>query len=187
MAGQQQPNTTFYQFTQFLNNIALNHPNVNTFTIGDIHEVDLAKQSIYPILHMVPNTVTIGQQMFNYDIDLVFLDRVMEIIPLSSGKFNQLTVNYKTLTNVQDTWNTGLLALNDIYAYIARNAQADNFIVSTDAICTPFQQEYDNLLAGWVMNINIQVPNNVNACLFTITDQQAMGNNECVFDEPAYK
>jgi len=181
------PNVTFYQFTQFLNNIALNHPNVETFTVGDIHEVDLAKQSIYPILHMVPTTVTISPQMFNYDIDLVYLDRVMEIIPLSSGKFNELTVNYKTLTNVQDVWNTGLLALNDIYAYIARNAQAANFIITTDAICTPFQQEYDNLLAGWSMSLNIQVPNDVNACLFTVPDYEADGNTLCVFDEPQYK
>ena len=181
------PNVTFYQFTQFLNNIALNHPNVETFTVGDIQSVDLAKQSIFPILHMTPNNVTISPQMFNYDIDLVFLDRVMEVIPLSTGKFNELVENYKTLTNLHDTWNTGLLALNDIYAYIARNAQAANFMISTDAICTPFEGMYDNLLAGWVMNINIQVPNDVNACLFTVPDYEADGNTLCVFDEPAYK
>lgn len=181
------PNVSFYQFTQFFNTIAINHPNIETFTVGDIHEVDLAKQSIFPLLHLVPNTVTIGQQMMNYDIDLVFLDRTMEIIPLSEGKYNQIVKNYKTVTNTHDVWNTGLLALNDIYAYIARNAQANNFIISTDAICTPFQQSYDNILAGWAMNVVISVPNSVDACLFTITEEEAQGNMEdCTLGDPLY-
>lgn len=187
MANQPQPNVTFYQFTQFFNSIALAHPDIETFTIGDIHEVDLAKQSIFPLLHLVPNNVTISPQMFNYDIDLVYLDRTMEIIPLSTGNFNQITKNYKTVTNLHDVWNTGLLAINDIIAYITRNAQARNFIITTDAIATPFQQSYDNVLAGWSINMTVQVPNNVNACLFNITEQEAQGNLEdCTLSDPFY-
>lgn len=187
MANQPSPNVTFYQFTQFLNTIAIAHPNIETFTIGDIHEVDLAKQSIFPLLHMVPNTVTISPQMFNYDIDLVYLDRTMEIIPLSTGVYNQITKNYKTVTNTHDVWNTGLLAINDIIAYITRNAQAQNFFITSDAIATPFQQSYDNVLAGWSVNMQIQVPNNVNACLFNITEQEAQGNMEdCTLQDPLY-
>jgi hypothetical protein len=187
MANQPQPNVTFYQFTQFFNNIAIAHPNIETFTVGDIHEVDLAKQSIFPLLHMVPNNVTISPQMFNYDIDLVYMDRTMEVIPLSTGPYNQITKNYKTVTNTHDVWNTGLLAINDIIAYVTRNAQAQNFIITTDAIATPFQQSYDNVLAGWSVNMTIQVPNNVNACLFNITSQEAQGNMEdCTLSDPLY-
>ena len=181
------PNVTFYQLTQFLNNIAINHPNIETFTVGDIDQVDTGKQTIFPLLHMVPNNITISPQMFSYDVDLVFLDRVMEIIPLSDGRYNEIIKNYKTLTNIHDVWNTGLLTLNDIIAYITRNAQADNFMITSDAIVTPFQQQYDNLLGGMVANITIQVPNDVNACLFTITDQEAQGDNGCVANDPAYE
>ena len=185
MANQPQPNVTFYQFTQFFNTIALAHPNIETFTIGDIGEVDLAKQSIFPLLHLVPNTVTISPQVFNYDIDLVYLDRTMEIIPLSDGSFNQITKNYKTVTNTHDVWNTGLLAINDIIAYVTRNAQANNFIITTDAIATPFQQAYENILAGWSVNMQVQVPNNVNACLFDISDNEANGNTDgCTLSDP---
>lgn len=181
------PNVTFYQVTQFFNKIALSHPNIETFTIGEISEVDLAKQSIFPLLHLVPNTVTINQQMMDYNIDLVFLDRIMEVIPLSTGKYNEITKNYKTVTNLHDVWNTGLLALNDIYAYIARNGQANNFIITTDGVCTPFQQTFDNLLAGWSMNVVVSVPNSVDACLFNITDEEANGNMEdCTLGDPLY-
>ena len=181
------PNVTFYQFTQFFNMLAENHPSIETFTIGDISTVDLAKQSIFPLLHMVPNNVTISRQMFNYDIDLVYLDRTMEIIPLSNGSFNQITKNYKTVTNTHDVWNSGLLAINDIVAYCMRNAQAQNFIITTDAIATPFEQSYDNVLAGWSVNMTIQVPNDVNACYFTITEQEAQGNiADCTLSDPLY-
>lgn len=181
------PNVTFYQFTQFFNNIALNHPSIETFTIGDIHEVDLAKQSIFPLLHLVPNNVTISRQMFNYDIDLVYMDRTMEVIPLSTGPYNQITKNYKTVTNLHDVWNTGLLAINDIVAYCMRNAQAQNFLITTDAIATPFQQSYDNVLAGWSVNMTVQVPNDVNACYFVITEQEAQGNiADCTLQDPFY-
>ena len=125
--------------------------------------------------------------MFNYDIDLVYLDRTMEIIPLSNGSFNQITRNYKTLTNTHDVWNSGLLAINDIVAYCMRNAQAQNFIITTDAIATPFEQSYDNILAGWSVNMTIQVPNDVNACYFTITEQEAQGNiADCTLSDPLY-
>ena len=125
--------------------------------------------------------------MFNYDIDLVYLDRTMEIVPLSAGSFNQITKNYKTVTNTHDVWNTGLLAINDIIAYITRNAQARNFIITSDAIATPFEQSYDNILAGWSVSMTIQVPNNVNACSFVINDQEAQGNMEdCTLSDPFF-
>lgn len=179
------PNVSFYQFTQFFNTIALAHPNVTTFTIGDIKEVDLAKTSLFPILHLVPNTVTIGQQMMDYNIDLVYLDKTVDVNIDSSGSYNLLTKNYKTVANTHDVWNTGLLALNDIYAYIARNAQAENYIITTDAVCTPFQEQFDNVCAGWAMNLIVSVPNSVDACLFAISDNQAEGNTDgCTLADP---
>ena len=173
------PNVSFYQFTQFFNTIALNHPNISTFTVGDIAEIDMAKQGLFPLCHLVPSNVTISPQTFTYNIDLIVMDRVTDIVLDSSGKFNSLVKNYKSVTNVHDVWNTSLLTLNDIVAYITRNAQADNFMITTDSICTPFQEQYNNLVAGWSCSMNVVVPNDVNSCLFTITDLQATGGESC--------
>lgn len=173
------PNVTFYQFTQFFNSIALAHPNIETFTIGDLDSVDLAKQELYPLCHLVPNNVTIGSQTFNYNVDLLVMDRVVNITENSTGKFNQLTVDYKDITNIHDVWNTSLMTINDIIAYITRNAQADNFIIETDSICTPFQDRFTNAVAGWSCTMNVLVPNDVNACLFAISDLQATGGESC--------
>jgi hypothetical protein len=173
------PNVSFYQFTQFFNSIALAHPNIETFTIGDIADIDMSKQTLFPLCHLVPSNVTISPQTFNYNIDLVIMDRVVNVTENSSGKFNFLTIDYKELTNLHDVWNSTLLTANDIIAYITRNAQADNFIIETDSICTPFKDEYSNGVAGWSCSMNVLVPNDVNACLFAITDLQATGGESC--------
>ena len=173
------PNVTFYQLTQFFNSIALAHPNIETFTIGDIADVDLSKQTLFPLCHLVPNNTTISPQTFTYNIDLIVMDRVVNVTQLSSGKFNELLYDYKEVNNLHDVWNTSLMTINDIVAYITRNAQADNFMIDTDSICTPFKDEYTNAVAGWTCTMNILVPNDVNACLFAISDLQATGGESC--------
>lgn len=173
------PNITFYQFTSFFNSIATSHPNIKTFTVGDLAEVDLSKQTLFPLCHLVPNNVTITSQTFVYNVDLLVMDRVVNVTQDSTGRFNELEVDYKTVTNVQDVWNTSLLTINDILAYIYRNTQSDNFMIETDSICTPFQDRFSNAVAGWSCTMNVIVPNDVNACLFTISDVQANGGESC--------
>ena len=173
------PNVTFYQLTQFFNSIATAHPNIKTFTIGDIDEVDMAHQTLFPLCHLVPNNVIIAPQTFTYSIELIVMDRVVNVTQESQGVFNALLSNYRDVTNVHDVWNTSLLTINDIVAYITRNAQADNFMIDTDSICTPFQDRFNNAVAGWSCMMNVIVPNDVNACLFAISDLQATGGESC--------
>lgn len=173
------PNVTFYQLTEFFNSLAQAHPNIETFTVGDIADIDMSKQTLFPLCHLVPTNVTISPQTFNYNIELIVMDRVVNVTENSAGKFNFLVNDYKELTNLHDVWNTSLLTINDFVAYITRNAQATNFIIDTDSICTPFKDEYSNGVAGWSCTMNVLVPNDVNACLFAITDLQATGGVSC--------
>jgi hypothetical protein len=173
------PNVTFYQLTQFFNSLATAHPNIKSFTVGDLDEVDLMHQTLYPLCHLVPNNVIISPQTFTYNIELLVMDRIVNVTQESEGVYNSLLSNYRDVTNIHDVWNTSLLTINDIVAYITRNAQADNFMIETDSICTPFQDRFNNGLAGWSCVMNVLVPNDVNACLFAISDLQATGGESC--------
>jgi hypothetical protein len=166
---------TFYSFTQFFNAVSLAHPNVTTFTIGDIYEIDLAKQTLFPLCHLIPNSVTIGDGIMTYNITLMVMDRVTDVTQDSSGEFNELLKNYKTVSNIHDVWNSTLLTLNDIISYVQRNAQAMEYEILLDSVCTPFQERFDNLLAGWQATININVGNPSDACVIQISDVQAAG------------
>ena len=86
---------TYYSFTQFFNNVALAHPNVTTFTIGDIYNVDLAKQTLFPLCHLIVNNVTVGDGQMTYNINLMVMDRVVDITDDSAGRFNTIVKNKK--------------------------------------------------------------------------------------------
>ena len=48
----------FYLITTTIRDNLLNDENVNTVTTGDITKVDLSKQTIYPLSHIIINTVS---------------------------------------------------------------------------------------------------------------------------------
>lgn len=167
---------TLYSFTQFFNTLCLNHPNIETFTCGEIEDIDTAKQTLFPLAHLILNNTTIGTNpVMTYNCTLLVMDLVTDITELSSGSFNSITKNYKGITNLLDVWNTSQSTLSDIVVYIQNNPQALDYNIETDVILTPFQQRFDNLLAGFGANLNIQVPYNPNNCLFTLSDIQAEG------------
>jgi hypothetical protein len=48
----------FYQLTETIKDQLLNDVNTNTVTTGDITEIDLSKQTIFPLAHIIVNNVT---------------------------------------------------------------------------------------------------------------------------------
>ena len=54
----QQGTRAFYQITETIKSNLLSDVNVNTVTTGDISDVDLQKQTIFPLCHIIINNVT---------------------------------------------------------------------------------------------------------------------------------
>ena len=59
----------FYQVTETIKTQLLSDPNVKTVTTGDITNIDLSKQTIYPLSHIIVNNVS------NDDNILIFRKR----------------------------------------------------------------------------------------------------------------
>ena len=53
----------FYQLTETIKTQLLSDVNVNTVTTGDIFDIDLSKQSIFPLCHIIINNVTTQEQV----------------------------------------------------------------------------------------------------------------------------
>jgi len=172
---------TYYSFVQFFNSVCLAHPNITTFTTGDIDDIDTAKQSLYPIAHLIVENTTMAQfSAMTYNVNLLVMDRIANITQDSSGRFNSILKNYKGVTNILDVWNTSQATLGDIVIYIMNNAQSYQYTIDTDVVMTPFQQRFDNALAGFAATMNITVPYNPSNCLIQISDVQAAGGiNAC--------
>jgi hypothetical protein len=137
-----------------------NFKRINTVTTGDISEVDLSKQTIFPLSHIMVNNVQFNDhiQTFNVSVmlmDIMFEDNATEI-PLIYNDDNELFMLNKMLwtgNKMVKDFNVGDLNNGDIYV--------DINTVSAE----PFKDRFENLLVGWVFTFNVQVRNNVDICL----------------------
>ncbi len=66
----------YYQITDTIKTNLLADENVNTVTTGDIFDVDLSKQTIFPLSHIMVNSVTIQEQVLNFEITVMCMDVV---------------------------------------------------------------------------------------------------------------
>jgi hypothetical protein len=172
---------TIYSFTQFFNSVCLAHPNITTFTVGDIYDIDTAKTSLFPLAHlMIDNTIMATGAKMTYNCTLLVMDRITDIAQTSTGHFNQIVKNYRGITNVLDVWNTSQATISDIVVYIMNNAQPYQYNILTDVTITPFTERFDNALSGCGAVMQIEVPYNPSNCLIKISDVQADGGvNPC--------
>jgi len=68
----------FYQLTETIKDQLLNDENVNTVTTGDITEIDLSKQTIFPLSHIIVNNVITEEQYLSFNITVMAMDIVDE-------------------------------------------------------------------------------------------------------------
>ena len=68
----------FYILTQAIKDALLQDPNVNTVTEGDLFDVDLAKQTIFPLSHLIVNSATAQESVLRFNISVLSMDIVDE-------------------------------------------------------------------------------------------------------------
>ena len=168
---------TFYSFTQFFANVCNAHPNVTTFDMSDITTIDTEKQTLFPYANLIVNNVSIDSGVMTYNVTFMVMDRVVEVEDVSVGKFNEIYKDYRGYSNVADVWNTSLMTINDITSYIYRNPDAFQYNVIGASLATPFEERFQNLLAGWAIDMNIAVGNTNPICAISLSDNLAAGGD----------
>ena len=66
----------FYQLTETIKTQLLSDNNVNIVTTGDITEIDLSKQTIFPLCHIMVNSVSTQEQVLAFNITVMAMDIV---------------------------------------------------------------------------------------------------------------
>ena len=126
-----------------------------TVTFGDLTEVDLNKTTIFPLTHIFFGNATFSDHMMSASIRILCLD----VVDVTKEKQTE-DIAFGN-DNLQDILNTQLQVVNDIQQEMRRgDAFSDNFQVTTDIVAEPFQDNFENQLAGWGVTINIEVPTN---------------------------
>jgi hypothetical protein len=148
-------NASYNNVIDALKCVAITHAMVNNVSSGTTDEVDIAANSVYPLVHIVPGNVTAGvnQLAFNFNVlcmDLVKVDERNEQQVLSD--------TLQILVDIIAQYKNGLLL--GVQQNEGVYGQADD----RDFNLEPFTERFDNVVSGWNCGLNIIVPNNYFAC-----------------------
>jgi len=148
----------FYQITETIETQLLSDVNVNTVTTGDIFDIDLSKQSIFPLAHIIVNSVTLQEQVISFNITVMAMDIVDESKEATTDIF-------RGNNNEQDVLNTQLAVINKLVMVLRRgDLYSDKFQLEGDPSLEPFYERFDNRLAGYAATMDIIIHNDITIC-----------------------
>lgn len=148
----------FYLLTDLIKEQLLNDEDVNTVTFGDITEVDLYKQSIFPLSHLIVNSVTSGENTLSFNISILSMDIVDQSKDATVDRF-------VGNNNEQDVFNTQLAVLNKLIQRLRIGTlYRDLYQVVGDVTLEPFKDRFENELAGWTATFDVMIQNDINVC-----------------------
>ncbi len=130
----------------------------NTISIGDISSVNLNKQDIFPLAHIIVNNVTAEENVLRFNISILACDIVDQTKDITTDRF---TGN----DNEQDILNTQLLVLNMLIQRLRMGTlHQDMYQLEGNPNLTPFHDRFENQLAGWSGTMDILIYNDIYIC-----------------------
>jgi hypothetical protein len=148
----------FYQLTETIKDQLLADVNINTVTTGDLYDVNLNKQDIFPLAHIIVNNVIQQEQTLNFNISIL----AMDIVDQSKSPTEDRFIGNN---NEQDILNTQLSVLNKVIQVLRMGTlYTDKYQLDGDVICEPFYDRWENQVAGWTATMDIMIYNDINIC-----------------------
>ena len=131
---------------------------VNTVTNGDIFDVDIAKQTIFPLVHTMVTQAQFEPNFQRFSITIFCMD-------ITDAVKEEDTTKWETQDNTNDALNSTLGILNRCYKMLQHGALYDlNYQVDGVPTCEPFTERFENNLVGWAMTLDIICPNEMTIC-----------------------
>jgi hypothetical protein len=148
----------FYQLTETIKKELLEDININTVTTGDITDVNLNKQDIFPLGHIIINNVIDQEQVLSFNISILACDIVNQSKKITEDRF-------KGNNDLQDILNTQLAVLNRLIQRLRMgDLYTDMYQLEGDPNLTPFYDRFENQLAGWTATMDIKIYNDIYIC-----------------------
>lgn len=146
----------FYNITQTIKDTLEAHSQVNVVTFGDIFDVDLNKQTIFPLSHIMVNQATIEGQVVRINLSIMCMDVIDEL----KENLRDQTEPFYNNNNEQDILNTQLQVINDVVMKLRKGQlYTDLYQLEGNPVCTPFTERFENLLTGWTATFDVLLPN----------------------------
>lgn len=135
-----------YKLIKFIKDAFINEPFCNTVTEGSIFDVDLSKQTIFPLTHIMINNATHQGNTISFNVSLLLIDLCQE-------------------TDKVDIWNNqmtlGVRVMNLLNRGDLRNGE---FELSGQPNFELFTERFENDLAGVSLTFDVVMRNEITIC-----------------------
>ena len=133
-------------------------PIVTTCTQGDIFRVDLSKQTLFPLAHIIVNNASFEENIIRYNISIICMD----VVDFSK---DETTDVFEGNNNEMYVLNTQMQVLNRVYEILRRgDLHTEGFQVDGSPTSEPFTDRFENVVAGWTLSLDIILPNDMTSC-----------------------
>jgi hypothetical protein len=150
--------TGFYDLTTKIKDTLSAEPFVNTVTFGNIDDIDLNKQNLFPLSHLMVSNCTVGERTLIFNVSIM----AMDIVDISK---EETTDQFVGNDNEQDVLNTQLAVLTRVLNLLQRGSlYTDKYQVLSSVTCEPFVDRFENKLAGWVATFDVEIQNDMTIC-----------------------
>jgi len=174
----------YYNVLNYFKTIMKNHPSIQIVTQGLISDFDTREFPEYPVGNVQIIQTNWGTSTTDYTIQLTIADKIKNKNNESDPRTNADTIPFYGVDDTVDIHSNTLSILNDLTSYTQRGV--DGFEINSEITCLPFEDRFNNGLAGWVASFTLTTHNDKNRCLFFLVDPNYLGYRitDCITDIP---
>jgi hypothetical protein len=166
-------NKTYNNAIDTLKQLGIEHKQIETTTTGDIYDIDLTKNTLFPLFHINPTNVQTGDATLTYNFQLFIMDLVSQ-----KKDWKESTIqSADNLSNEQEVLSSCLQICVDIIGMMRHSKwQGAGALDINDPVyftegqysIEPFTERFDNTVTGWVFSIGIVVQNDFQTCVIPV-------------------
>lgn len=150
-----------YQLTKKLNDMLLAFEDINVVTFGALEDIDLNKQTIFPLAHVEIGQARPNGNTIDRDVIIFFCDR----LDISMEDPRDVEQYYWGNTNLIDVWHNmdqvAVLLQEDLRRGDAFDEQ---YQLSGNPTIDPWKERFNNWLGGCTLSLTITVPTSGYIC-----------------------
>ena len=148
----------YYEITTVLKDALLEDDFVNTVTKGGNFDVDIVKQTIFPLSHIIVPNIGHEGATLRFTIEILLLD-VEDVANVQTNDY------FRGNNNTDDIHNTQLAVGVRLVERLRRgDLFNDNYQLDGDPNYEDITMEYENGLSGWRLSLDILYKHDMTVC-----------------------
>lgn len=158
--------TLYYNILDYFKTIMTNHPQIQTVTQGLIQDFDTREFPQYPVGNVNILSCTFVDTVTEWEVQLVVADKIKNNENLSDVSYNTQTIPFYGVDDTPYIHANTLAIINDLTSFTQKSV--DGLDILDLILNEPFEDRFNNGLAGWVSTFTLTVHNNRDRCLFPL-------------------